>query len=61
MVSDPPFMINVGWKYIFACGSPEAVRWFLSNLPQPIDPLTIVIHERQPDGTYETRLIDYFQ
>ena len=60
-----PFLITTYYpndqSFIFACGSPEAVKFFLKALPQPVDPEMVSVAERKPNGKYENVLLDLFQ
>lgn len=60
----PPFLITTYYpldqSFIFACGSPEAVRFFLRHMPHPLDFTMVTVAELKPNGTYEKVLLDLF-
>ena len=60
-----PFLITTYYpldqSFIFACGSANAVRFFLRHMPQPVDFTMVSVAELKPDGTYENVLLDMFQ
>lgn len=59
-----PFLITTYYpnnqSFIFACGSPDAVRFFLRHMPQPVDFTMVSVAVLKPDGTYDKVLLDMF-